>query len=57
MEIFIKKVLKDEKYEQVLFKGDSFMGTYFKENNIYWQDYQGQFMLNIGNSLELKFLA
>ena len=44
------KVMVDEKYEGILFKGDKLSTDFFNENNIYWKDYQGNCMLNINHS-------
>lgn len=50
MEGYIRKVLTDEKYEEVIFKGDSFSPGYFSSNSIYWQDYKGNYLLNDNSS-------
>ena len=50
MEAYIRKFMVDEKYEQVMFSGDNFSTGYFSCNSIYWQDYNGNYLLNDNSS-------
>jgi len=54
---YIRKFMTDEKYDQVMFNGDSFSPGYFSPNAIYWQDYKGNYLLNESSSPELRRLS
>jgi hypothetical protein len=57
VEDFVRKVMAEERYEEKLFTGDNFSSIYFSRNAIYWQDYQGNKVLNQTESSELRHLA
>lgn len=42
--------MEDEKYESSIFEGDDFLPGYFSANSLYWQDYNGNYLLNENSS-------
>lgn len=56
LETYVRRLVKEEKYEEKMFIGDKLEHEYFRHHSIYWQDYTGKCQLN-HNSAELKYLV